>query len=65
MGKRIIYCFLLATDEGALVRAAREVGVVFKIRTPKSVIIEVVSVLYSSVTKCRSFKGPVPFSAKF
>lgn len=30
------------TDEGALVKAARELGVVFKARTPDSIIIEVV-----------------------
>ena len=42
------------SDEGALVNAAREVGVVFKARTPNSIIIEVVSTyihtLYSCVT---------------
>lgn len=30
------------TDEGALVKAASELGVVFKARTPDSIIIEVV-----------------------
>ena len=34
---------LSSLDEGALVRAAKEMGVVFKARTPKSIIMEVVS----------------------
>ena len=33
---------MLFTDEGALVKAAKELGIVFKARTPTSIIIEVV-----------------------
>lgn len=43
--KGVFICniFLCSPDEGALVRAARNLGFVFSGRTPDSVIVEIVS----------------------
>ena len=45
------------SDEGALVKAAKELGVVFKARTPRSIIIEVVCTItiYLSLSLTHSF----------
>ena len=42
----------LTSDEGALVRAAKDLGVVFEARTPDSMIISVVGVSYSALLPC-------------
>ena len=43
------------SDEGALVKAAKELGVVFKARTPRSIIIEVVCTITTSLSLTHSF----------
>ena len=42
-------------DEEALVKAAKELGVVFKARTPDAVIVEMVSVVVMVYADCADF----------
>ena len=43
----------LTSDEGALVKAAKDLGVVFETRTPDSMIINVVGTSYGAALSCR------------
>lgn len=47
-------------DEEALVKAAKDLGVVFKARTPDAVIVEVVSSCYRSISCAVTDTVPVP-----